>query len=418
MNFAVYCFGSLALTAVVLAKTLAVYPSYYSAMVSLATNTPSLYVVTNQTILLLYLLGRLVIWLFFGQLRTTEVEQIYHKAWFLSIDCILLAGNLDLASPAFEFAVMVLGIGFLLVLHWILEERVMFLYQMMTLPSPVAQLRIFMLTSLMCYVDMQLCTYAWNQLMRKQTMVILFTSYYVDLVTTSIRCLLRLSIDFYEIYVHGRNVDDEDDDMDQEDWELKESLIFTMDLVLDLFALFVYLVVCYLLRTYSFHMLFSVADKARKIYVSVGDFWRARTAKSELSTVVQPATQEDLDRSDVCVICREEMSLSATSERLTPQKMRCGHVIHHACLKSWLNHSQNCPTCRQSVKGGQNAFATSSSAASAATPVDNATPDTPGTETRSPSPDVTNWSEFTTRVSENGVTEVQFGSTWVEYEVL
>ena len=36
-------------------------------------------------------------------------------------------------------------------------------------------------------------------------------------------------------------------------------------------------------------------------------------------------------------------------ERLRPKKLPCGHVLHFACLRSWLERQQNCPTCRASV---------------------------------------------------------------------
>ena len=82
------------------------------------------------------------------------------------------------------------------------------------------------------------------------------------------------------------------------------------------------------------------------------------------------ATQEEVDREDCCIICREDMRAWAppagtgaqpqdtaqqrdpatfVDERLRPKKLPCGHVLHFACLRSWLERQQNCPTCRASV---------------------------------------------------------------------
>ncbi|KAK3079901.1 hypothetical protein LTS18_003636, partial [Coniosporium uncinatum] len=36
-------------------------------------------------------------------------------------------------------------------------------------------------------------------------------------------------------------------------------------------------------------------------------------------------------------------------ERLRPKKLPCGHVLHFACLRSWLERQQACPTCRRPV---------------------------------------------------------------------
>lgn len=48
-------------------------------------------------------------------------------------------------------------------------------------------------------------------------------------------------------------------------------------------------------------------------------------------------------------------------QRSRPKKLPCGHVLHFACLRSWLERQQRCPTCRRPVldeplngTGGQN----------------------------------------------------------------
>ncbi len=86
------------------------------------------------------------------------------------------------------------------------------------------------------------------------------------------------------------------------------------------------------------------------------------------------ATADEVAREDVCIICREDMrpwrqppeqagqpagtagaaganAANATpiDERLRPKKLPCGHILHFACLRSWLERQQNCPTCRRPV---------------------------------------------------------------------
>lgn len=73
------------------------------------------------------------------------------------------------------------------------------------------------------------------------------------------------------------------------------------------------------------------------------------------------ATAEEVTREDVCIICREEMTpwqpadqaggpgARRVPERLRPKKLPCGHILHFACLRSWLERQQNCPTCRRPV---------------------------------------------------------------------
>lgn len=81
------------------------------------------------------------------------------------------------------------------------------------------------------------------------------------------------------------------------------------------------------------------------------------------------ATQEEISREDVCIICREEMRPvtrlntgpardeaqtrrplgNSLQERMRPKKLPCGHVLHFSCLRSWLERQQICPTCRRPV---------------------------------------------------------------------
>ncbi len=57
------------------------------------------------------------------------------------------------------------------------------------------------------------------------------------------------------------------------------------------------------------------------------------------------ATVEELaSANNVCIICREEMA-----ERC--KKLPCNHIFHVACLRSWFQRQQTCPTCRMDVLG-------------------------------------------------------------------
>lgn len=96
------------------------------------------------------------------------------------------------------------------------------------------------------------------------------------------------------------------------------------------------------------------------------DFIRYRNATRDMNNRYPDATAEEIAREDVCIICREEMqpwqtpestqarategrTAGRVSERLRPKKLPCGHLLHFACLRSWLERQQNCPTCRRPV---------------------------------------------------------------------
>ena len=118
------------------------------------------------------------------------------------------------------------------------------------------------------------------------------------------------------------------------------------------------------------HIIRDVALTIRSFHKRITDFLRYRQATRDMNTRYPDATPEEVKREDCCIICRESMkawslqsNLEATSEsdatgsarkvllsqRARPKKLPCGHVLHFACLRSWLERQQNCPTCRAPV---------------------------------------------------------------------
>lgn len=118
------------------------------------------------------------------------------------------------------------------------------------------------------------------------------------------------------------------------------------------------------------HIIRDVALTIRSFYKRITDFVRYRQATRDMNARYPDATAEEVAREDVCIICREDMRPwqvqstaggnqaraepssnvnAAIEERLRPKKLPCGHILHFACLRSWLERQQNCPTCRRPV---------------------------------------------------------------------
>ena len=118
------------------------------------------------------------------------------------------------------------------------------------------------------------------------------------------------------------------------------------------------------------HIIRDVALTIRSFYKRITDFVRYRQATRDMHDRYPDATVSEIAREDVCIICREDMrpwgdqAISDTGtednnrnstvapiedERLRPKKLPCGHILHFACLRSWLERQQNCPTCRRPV---------------------------------------------------------------------
>ena len=118
------------------------------------------------------------------------------------------------------------------------------------------------------------------------------------------------------------------------------------------------------------HIIRDVALTIRSFHKRITDFVRYRQATRDMNSRYPDATSEEVNREDCCIICREDMRAwppqptavarpggnsgnsterDLVDERLRPKKLPCGHVLHFACLRSWLERQQNCPTCRAPV---------------------------------------------------------------------
>jgi hypothetical protein len=106
----------------------------------------------------------------------------------------------------------------------------------------------------------------------------------------------------------------------------------------------------------------------RSFFKRISDFVKYRTATRDMNERYPDATAEEITREDTCIICREEMrpfpaaeagngaaappARNPVAERMRPKKLPCGHILHFACLRSWLERQQICPTCRRPVVPG------------------------------------------------------------------
>ena len=110
------------------------------------------------------------------------------------------------------------------------------------------------------------------------------------------------------------------------------------------------------------HIIRDVAITIRSFYKRINDFVRYRQATRDMNERYPDAIAAEIAREDVCIICRETMrpwhgegdnlagdAQSNLDARLRPKKLPCGHILHFACLRSWLERQQNCPTCRRPV---------------------------------------------------------------------
>ncbi|KAF7716556.1 Uncharacterized protein PECH_004357 [Penicillium ucsense] len=411
MRLAVYVGTSVALATGVFFKALHQRANFYSACVYLSQSSANLMILTN---LCLLATGFILFWLqrlFFGTLRPIEIEQLYERGWFAVTEtCLAMTifrGELGLWFLVMMVPNLVLKMGAFLTANRleVLEQQplahsVMVHYQMSFALNTVAFFSAFM----MYYCIRSVIDEA------RANMMITFSFEFAILTIVSISTFLRYVLLLAEIVITRRQIraqvelrraeiratraemireharagasspptdlPDENDvnelEIDVPGWEEKGRWIFYLDLVTDFLKLVVYAgFFAILIRFFGLpiHILRDLVLTARSFVRRIGDFIRYRKATRDMSSRYPDATPEETAREDVCIICREEMISilpaaptegapappppANVPDRLRPKKLPCGHVLHFACLRSWLERQQRCPTCRRPVLGDE-----------------------------------------------------------------
>ncbi|WPK24328.1 hypothetical protein PUMCH_001598 [Australozyma saopauloensis] len=162
----------------------------------------------------------------------------------------------------------------------------------------------------------------------------------------------------------GEDEDDDDDEFDEQIWENKAFYVQTFTIFLSTLRASFYMVFLYML---SFHTnlalpgtiiqgcITSLYQLCKQIILFRIFLLHSRRLDNHLFT----ASESELAAADhMCIICRENMHCPSTFQRTRgrllnarkyPKKLRCGHILHLACLKDWLERSDSCPLCRQKV---------------------------------------------------------------------
>lgn len=401
MRLAAYAGASVALATGVFLKALHQRANFYSACVYLSQSSANLMILTNVCLLAV---GYLLFWLqrlLYGPLRPIETEQLYEKAWF-AVTETCLAMTIFRGELGAWFLVMFVCLLVGKVWGWISEGRVEYLEQQPPANPRLFHTRLSISVLLSVAFNSFLLRYCVTTVLEqaRPDMMVMFGFEFAILTILSSSTAARYAISLVEIYITRQqirakaeerrqeiraeraeairqaaqagetappaNLPNENDidemELDVPGWEEKGRWIFYLDLLTDFLKLTVYLTFFAILFTFyglPIHILRDVVVTIRSFGRRIMDFLRYRNATRDMNERYPDATAEEVTREEVCIICREEMTpwqqpadgqpRPRVSERLRPKKLPCGHILHFACLRSWLERQQNCPTCRRPV---------------------------------------------------------------------
>lgn len=323
---------SAALTCIVIGNAYYQRKQFYPTVVHITKSNPSMTVIYVQTFILVFMINAFLRKLFFGTLRAAELEHLVEKVWYAVTEtCLAFTVFRDDFSP--KFIALFTLLLFLKSFHWLLEDRVDYMER-----SPVItwlfHLRVMTLLGLLFSINLTMIDYAFITTATKGPSVqVIFGFEYAILLTVVINITVKYVL--HTIDLQSENP-----------WDDKPVFLLYTELVIGLLKVILYVTFVTLMIKLFTLPLFAL----RPMYYSMRDFKKAfrdivmsRRAIRNMNTLYPDATPEELAAADnVCIICREEMVAAS-------KKLPCNHIFHTACLRSWFQRQQTCPTCRLNI---------------------------------------------------------------------
>ncbi|KAK4885703.1 hypothetical protein RN001_001974 [Aquatica leii] len=323
---------SVALTTIVVANAYYQKKQFYPSVVYITKSNPSMAVIYIQAFILVLLTGKLMSKVFFGQLRTAEFEHLMERAWYaITETCLAFTVFRDDFTP--KFVALFTLLLFLKSFHWLAEDRVDYMERSPVI-SMLFHMRVLFLLLVLGSLDFHFVQHAYQSTMTNGASVqLVFGFEYAILLTMVANITIK-----YVLHTIDLSSD--------APWEDKAVFLLYTELVMGLIKVILYVAfVAIMVRIHTLPLF-----AFRPMYYTIRDFKKAfndvilsRRAIHNMNTLYPDATPEELQAADnVCIICREEMTTAS-------KKLPCNHIFHTACLRSWFQRQQTCPTCRLNI---------------------------------------------------------------------
>ncbi|XP_062367972.1 E3 ubiquitin-protein ligase synoviolin [Cinclus cinclus] len=324
--------GSLALTTAVVAHAYYLKHQFYPTVVYLTKSSPSMAVLYIQAFVLVFLLGKFMGKVFFGQLRAAEMEHLLERSWYAVTEtCLAFTVFRDDFSP--RFVALFTLLLFLKCFHWLAEDRVDFMERSPNI-SWLFHFRIVSLMLLLGILDLLFVSHAYHSILTRGASVQLVFGFEYAILLTMVLTI------FIKYVLHSIDLQNDNP------WDNKAVFMLYTELLTGLIKVLLYMAFMTIMIKVHTFPLFAI----RPMYLAMRQFKKAvtdaimsRRAIRNMNTLYPDATAEELQAMDnVCIICREEMVTGA-------KRLPCNHIFHTSCLRSWFQRQQTCPTCRMDV---------------------------------------------------------------------
>ncbi|XP_077589568.1 E3 ubiquitin-protein ligase synoviolin [Stigmatopora nigra] len=328
---------SLALTGAVVAHAYLLKHQFYPTVVYLTKSSPSMAVLYIQAFVLVFLVGKFMRKVFFGQLRAAEMEHLIERSWYAVTEtCLAFTVFRDDFSP--RFVALFTLLVFLKCFHWLAEDRVDFMERSPNI-SYLFHFRVLSLMGLLGVLDCMFVYHACQSIITRGASVQLVFGFEYAILLTMVLTM------FIKYILHTVDLQSENP------WDNKAVYMLYTELFTGFIKVILYIAFMTIMMKVHTFPLFAI----RPMYLAMRQFKKAvtdaimsRRAIRNMNTLYPDATPEDLQASDnVCIICREEMVTGA-------KKLPCNHIFHSSCLRSWFQRQQTCPTCRMDVLRASN----------------------------------------------------------------
>lgn len=297
-------------------------------------------VLLNLAFNLLFLFGKLLQFIFFGNLRDSESRKIYDRLLQYILFKIVFVGAV--IEPAFKdlivWTIWFSILAFMRIFSLLTRDR----FEHITTFNPNAS-RLIHGKLITLLISILLADAGWFcfciTVFSKtgSSMLLLLTFECFTLFLDTIQTLIKYIIHLIDISRQGV-------------WEPRGTYIYYTEFVTDILVLFTTL--CHYLHILFIHGIsLNLIDAVlflhmRMVYNNLKEKIAAyrnyrRLAQDMKDRYPEVSTEELQALDDICPICHEKLERA--------KKLPCGHIFHHSCLRSWLENHHNCPTCRYSL---------------------------------------------------------------------